>query len=165
MNLLRAAILTLTVIGLSGAPARAAEAPAPCTSCAYHFLQLAMPSDRFKRNMIPMFDNQLTFDTLTAYLDQQRIFWSLENTCMGVSEFPADIQKVLAGYGPGDNILGKAGGSLLILKIQRLHASRQACLADLPARNERTTSAKRPEPRDANVTGGSPTPPKRWGAR
>lgn len=164
MKFLRAAILALAAAGLAVTPLPAAEAPPPCAGCTYHFLRLVMPSDRFTREMIPMFDNQLTFDALTAYLDEQRIFWSIENTCIGVSEFPAGIQKVLAGYGPGDNILGRAHGSLLILKIQRLHASRQACLQDLPARNERTTGTKRPEPRDPNATSGPPAP-KRWGAR
>ncbi|MFO1186358.1 MAG: hypothetical protein U1E87_02215 [Alphaproteobacteria bacterium] len=151
MTLRRAAFLALSLIGFPGAPARAAEAPAPCTNCAYHFLQLAMPSDRFARSMIPLFDNKLTFDAFTNYLDEQHIFWSLNDICMGVSEFPANTQKVLAGFGPGDNLLGKAGGSLLILKIQRLHPSRQACLADLPARDSRATSTKQPDPPDTNT--------------
>ena len=150
---------------LSFSVAEVKAAPAPCVGCTYHFAQLMMPSDKFRRSMVPYFDEQLTFDAFTDYLDEQRIFYSLSDTCMGTSEFPKDIQKVLAGYGPGDNILGKAGGSLLILKIQRLHASRQACLADLPVRDERTTSAKRPEPSDPNANLGLPAPPKRRGAR
>jgi hypothetical protein len=140
------ALLALALLGFSAA--RAAEAP--CAGCTYHFMQLMMPSDRFRRSMVPLFDEQLSFDAFTDYLDQQRIFYSLSDICMGAGEFPQDVQKILAGFGPGDNLIGKSGGSVLILKIQRLHPSRQACLADLPARSQRETGAKRP-PRGTNT--------------
>jgi hypothetical protein len=150
MKVWSAALLALGILSLVCAPARA-ETQTTCSgSCTYLFTQLTMPADRFSRKLIPLFDDQLTFDAFTDYLDEHRIFYSLSDVCMPITDFPEPVQKAITGYGPGDNLIGKRGGSVLILKIQRTFQSPQACLANLPARAERETGAKAPK-RAANT--------------
>lgn len=84
----------------------------------YDFDVLSMPSEAFEdETLTPLFDQAENFDQLTAYLDQQKVNYSVSLLTQTSGAFPKPIREQLASYDVDDNIVLKGDVETKILKI------------------------------------------------